>query len=284
MKKKFLYIFFLTNLSVTANNASLMLHLKTCTSDSLIRDGYRENITVETIAPSKVAIIICDMWPAHWCKDTAERCYFLAKKINNVITKARDHGVLIIHAPAETVNCYPNYIKQRQILNGIPLLNLPKRNFIPKLPIRSTGCVCVPRCVHSDTYSWSCEQFPTTIAGGLCRENLLIQMADNDLLAENATEIYSFIKYKGVEKVFICGVSLNACVMHRPFGIEALLGYGINVCVIRDLVEISIDEDLYEMEIGFTEQRCINLKWIETYWCPTIDSKDLVNTYYIKNE
>src|SRR3954454_6613519 len=49
---------------------------------------------------SKTAIIICDMWDDHYCKSAARRVAVMAPKMNAVISGARDHGVMIIHAPS----------------------------------------------------------------------------------------------------------------------------------------------------------------------------------------
>src|SRR5574340_560985 len=50
--------------------------------------------------PTQTAIIICDMWDKHWCKDATTRVNELAPKINEVISIARSGGVLIVHAPS----------------------------------------------------------------------------------------------------------------------------------------------------------------------------------------
>src|SRR5678815_2818377 len=53
--------------------------------------------------PKKTAIIICDMWDKHWCKGATERVAEMAPRMNEVLTEARKHGVLIIHAPSSTM-------------------------------------------------------------------------------------------------------------------------------------------------------------------------------------
>jgi len=40
------------------------------------------------------------MWDTHWCKGAAERVAEMAPFMNNVISIARDRGILIVHAPA----------------------------------------------------------------------------------------------------------------------------------------------------------------------------------------
>src|SRR4030043_1277778 len=44
--------------------------------------------------PSETAIIICDMWDQHWCKGAAERVAEMAPFMNNVVSIAREKGIL----------------------------------------------------------------------------------------------------------------------------------------------------------------------------------------------
>src|ERR1051325_10451365 len=55
---------------------------------------------------AKTAIIICDMWDQHWCKGASERVAEMAPVMNRVVGAARRRGVLIIHAPSETMDFY----------------------------------------------------------------------------------------------------------------------------------------------------------------------------------
>src|SRR5437773_631745 len=47
---------------------------------------------------SETAVIICDMWDAHWCKSATRRCGELAPKIDAFVKAARAKGALIVHA------------------------------------------------------------------------------------------------------------------------------------------------------------------------------------------
>jgi len=59
--------------------------------------------------PKQTAIIICDMWNEHWCKGATKRVAELAPYMNDVISKARDKGVLIIHSPSGTIGAYADH-------------------------------------------------------------------------------------------------------------------------------------------------------------------------------
>src|SRR5687767_904096 len=48
-------------------------------------------------APQHTAIVICDMWDDHWCKGASARVAEMAPAMNDVVKRARDRGVFIIH-------------------------------------------------------------------------------------------------------------------------------------------------------------------------------------------
>src|SRR5262249_35346679 len=50
--------------------------------------------------PRETAIIICDMWDDHYCRNAARRVAEMAPYMNLVVTLARQQGVLIIHCPS----------------------------------------------------------------------------------------------------------------------------------------------------------------------------------------
>src|SRR5437763_16274260 len=55
---------------------------------------------------AQTAIIICDMWDTHTCNMSAQRVAAMAPRMNQVISTARSLGVMIIHAPSDTMPFY----------------------------------------------------------------------------------------------------------------------------------------------------------------------------------
>src|SRR5256886_12088921 len=55
---------------------------------------------------AQTAIIICDMWDTHTCNLSAQRVSVMAPRMNQVISAARSLGVMIIHAPSDTMKFY----------------------------------------------------------------------------------------------------------------------------------------------------------------------------------
>src|SRR5215208_1382259 len=64
-------------------------------------DGKYTVATREQAWPAnKTAIIVCDMWDAHHCLNAVRREEELVPRMEEFLTKARDHGALIVHAPS----------------------------------------------------------------------------------------------------------------------------------------------------------------------------------------
>src|ERR1700756_5000032 len=57
---------------------------------------------------ARTAIIICDMWDTHTCAMSAQRVASMAPRMNRVVSAARSLGVMIIHAPSDTMKYYEN--------------------------------------------------------------------------------------------------------------------------------------------------------------------------------
>jgi len=75
---------------------------------------------------ARTAIIICDMWDTHTCGMSAQRVALMAPRMNQVVSAARSLGVMIIHAPSDTMKFYDSIPHggttslQRDIVDGKP--------------------------------------------------------------------------------------------------------------------------------------------------------------------
>src|SRR3984893_2622810 len=70
------------------------------------------------------AIIICDMWDTHTCNMSAQRVAAMAPRMNQVVSTARSLGVMIIHAPSDTMKYYEG-TPQRQRMQRAALAPSP---------------------------------------------------------------------------------------------------------------------------------------------------------------
>src|ERR1051326_7614432 len=97
----------------------------------------------KSIPAAQTAILICDMWDNHWCKGAAQRVGILADKMDPVLARARKAGILVIHAPSETMDFYQD-TPQRKLMLPVARVGPPPPLGLsdPPLPIddKAGGC------------------------------------------------------------------------------------------------------------------------------------------------
>ena len=55
------------------------------------------------------AVIVCDMWDLHHCKNAVGRVGEMAPRMNQFLNTARARGALVIHAPSSCMEFYKNH-------------------------------------------------------------------------------------------------------------------------------------------------------------------------------
>lgn len=218
----------------------------------------------EQIDPKKAAIVICDMWDNHWCHGAAKRVEKLAVRMVPVLDAARRHGVLIIHAPSDTIDFYEN-APERKAAQAAPPIAPPESHAVPEGPLpidfADGGCDTSP----PDKYykAWT-------------RENPLIPIAKNDLISTDGVEVYRNLKSRGIETVMYVGVHANICILKRSFAIRQMRAWKVRCLLIRDLTDAMYnphDAPYVSHEQG-TE---LVINHIERYLAPSILSADLLD-------
>jgi nicotinamidase-related amidase len=187
--------------------------------------------TVE-LDPTKTAIVICDMWNEHWCQGATRRVAEMAPRLNEVVKKAREQGVFIIHCPSDTMKFYEG-TPGRKLAQAAPKAepkvplqrwcSLDQSKEAP-LPINDAdgGCDDWPQCKHPP-YPWT-------------RQIEAIEIKDGDAITDSA-EAYYLMQQRGIDNVIVMGVHLNMCVLGRPFSIRQMVNQGKKVLLMRDMTD-----------------------------------------------
>jgi len=219
--------------------------------------------------PSKTAIIICDMWDQHWCKGATRRVAELAPRMNEVVSKARDKGVLLVHAPSSTVEFYADHPARKRAQNAPKAANLPddigkwckwidQNEEAVGYPIDHSdgGCDCEPKCKQ----------------GNLWRRQIdTIEISDKDAVSDSGVQIWNLLVQHGINNVILMGVHTNMCVLGRPFGLRNMARFGKNVVLMRDLTDTMYNSRMRPFVSHFTGTDLI-VEHIEKLVCPTITS------------
>src|SRR6476659_4829143 len=221
---------------------------------------------------AQTAIIICDMWDAHTCSLSAQRVALMAPRMNQVVSAARSLGVMIIHAPSDTMKYYEG-TPWRERMRSAPTAASPfpilarcaripeeERNF----PIDDSAGGCDDPIVKPETgppYPWT-------------RENPAIDIVGFDGVSENGQEIYNFCKQEGIDKIVLMGVHTNICILNRGFGTRQMTRLGFDVVLARDLTDSMYDPRTRPF-VSHARGTELVVEHIETMWCPSILSDDL---------
>lgn len=225
--------------------------------------GVWREVSFEQEFPAReTALVICDMWDRHWCSGASQRVEILARKMAPVIDRTRAQGVLIIHAPSETMNFYKDQAPRRRIMAAAktdppPSLILPE----PPLPI--------------DDSDGGCDTPQDKFYKAWTRENAAIRVADEDVISDDGGEIYSLLRQRGVKNLLVMGVHTNMCVLNRSFAIKQMTKWGIHCALVRDLTDTMYNPQ-DRPYVPHDQGTGLVVEYIEKYWCPSVLSADLV--------
>jgi nicotinamidase-related amidase len=211
------------------------------------------------------ALVLCDMWDHHWCKGAEDRVGTLAAKMSPVIDQLRAHGVLIIHAPSETMEFYKEHPARLAMLK-IPQVELPHELDLtaPPLPIDDSdgGCDTPDNPLKPNTRVWT-------------RENSAIRIAPGDLVSDKGREVYSALCKRGIHDLLIAGVHTNMCVLNRGFAIKQMSKWGVHCILIRDLTDAMYNPKRSPF-VSHAQGTELVIEHIEKYWTPTTTSTELL--------
>ena len=262
--------FFITLLSTCFASAAapaLTVHTRSCVETAKGSGNWQLSEHPAALDPQRTAIVLCDMWDTHTCSNSARRVAEMAPRMNDVVKKAREQGVFIIHCPSDTMKFYEGALGRKlaqaapKVEPKVPLqrwCSLDKRKE-PSLPIDDSdgGCDSGTPWPKGQPYPWT-------------RQITTIEIKDGDAITDSA-EAYFLMRERGITNVIVMGVHLNMCVLGRPFSIRQMVAQGQNVLLMRDLTDT-----MYNPRQSPYVPHCVGndlmVGHVEKFWCPTIAS------------
>ena len=270
MIRIFLIICWILPFCMTGNNPEKKITLHATIQVKTPDGSWKDSLEVLQWKPEETAIIICDMWDHHWCEGASKRVVLMAPKMNRIINSARKKGITIIHSPSETMDFYSNY-PQRKKMETAPVAKSSgkikdwyylDRSREPDLPVDDSDGGCDTNTQPEKFRVWT-------------REIQALEISGNDGISDSGKEINNFFIAHGIKNVILMGVHLNMCVLGRSFGIRGQVGLGRNVVVVSDLTDAMYNPAM-SPHVDHEEGVELILKHIEKYWCPSIESEDLL--------
>ncbi len=265
---RIIFILFLLILTGCQKGKFLNLHAQRLVKS--VNGKWGERPILLKWKPQNTAIIICDMWNRHWCDGATARVAAMAPLMNRVIKAARKKGIIIIHAPSGTMDFYKDF-PQRKIMENAPIdssslkirdwyyLDPTKESALP-IDDSDGGCDTNAQPEHYEVWT---------------RENPSIEIDARDGISDSGKEINNYFVAHGIRNVILMGVHLNMCVLGRSFGVRGQVALGRNVVVVRDLTDAMYNPAMSPRVSHETGVRLM-LQHIEKFWCPTIESRDLL--------
>lgn len=252
------------------NDASLALRIRTRAPGA--KAG--EFVVKETAAAwpaAKTAIIVCDMWNAHWCQGATRRVGELAPAMNATLKAARAKGVFIIHAPSSCMDAYKNH-PARKLAQAAPRATNPPKSigsWCTKIPAEEKGVYPI------DQSDGGCDDGPQCPQGSPWKSQIAaLEIKDEDAISDSGAEIWNLLEARGITGVMLMGVHTNMCVLGRPFGLRNMAQYGKNVVLVRDLTDTMYNSRMWPFVSHFEGTNRI-VEHIEKYVAGTILSTDL---------
>jgi nicotinamidase-related amidase/type 1 glutamine amidotransferase len=222
-----------------------------------------------TLDPRRTAVVICDMWDKHWCAGATRRVAEMAPRMNDLVTNARQRGMLIIHCPSDTMKFYEG-ASGRKLAQAAPPAE-------PKVPLQR-WCKLDPAReapLPIDDADGGCDDSPPCKTHSAWKQEIpAIEIRDGDAITDSA-EAYYLMRQRGITNVLVMGVHLNMCVLGRPFSIRQMVSQGQNVLLVRDMTD-TMYNSRQRPWIPHCAGTQLMIEHVEKYWCPTIASTALV--------
>lgn len=236
-------------------------------------------------APRETALVICDMWDLHHCKNATERVGELAPRMNEFVKRARSAGVLIIHAPSSCLAPYENTAARRRAKEAPKATNLPKdiANWCDRIPSEEAGKYPIDQsdggCDTDEEpqKAWAehLKSMGRNPGAPWLRQIDVLEIRDEDAVSDSGVEIWNLMAARGIRNVLLLGVHTNMCVLGRPFGLRQMAKNGRQVLLVRDMTDTMYNPRSWPHVDHFTGTDLI-IEHIEKYVCATTTSVALL--------
>ncbi len=262
------------NPHIEDEESKLTVNLRKMVMSKGEENGWEGIEYTETWDPQKTAIIVTDMWDRHWCESATERVAAMAPGMNKTLTRARELGVTIIHAPSGTMDFYKDTPQRKAAINT-PMHNVPEgfpiddwcyldKDKEAALPIDDSDGGCDKPCADGDP----CEEMTAW-----SRQIATISIEDKDFITDQGQEVYNILVENDIDQIVVMGVHLNMCVLGRPFAIRQMANLNKNVVLMRDMTDTMYNPQMSPYVSHFEGTRLV-VAHVEKYWAPTMLSSD----------
>ncbi len=234
----------------------------------------------------KTAIIVCDVWDSHHCLNAVRRVEEMAPRMDQLLTEARNRGVLIIHAPSDCMDAYKDHPARQTALKTPRAKNMPKDigSWCKSIPAEEKGDYPIDQSDGGEdddpaehrAWAEKLQKMGRNPRAPWKSQISVLKVDDHrDIISDKGEEIWSILQERGIDNVILVGVHTNMCVLGRPFGLRQLAKNGKNVVLMRDLTDTMYNPARAPFVSHFTGTDLI-VEHIEKWVCPSITSDQIL--------
>lgn len=245
-----------------------------------------QRMRAETWPASETALIVCDVWDYHHCRNAVRRLEEFAPRLDAVLKEARRRGATIIHAPSDCMEAYAEHPARKRAIS-VPLApKLPPdiQHWCSRIPAEEQAAYPIDQSDGGEDddprehAAWAAKlkalgrnpQMPWK------RQSPLITIdGERDYISDRGEEVWSILEAEGIHSVILTGVHTNMCVLGRPFGLRQMVRNGKRVALMRDMTDCMYNPTRWPYVDHFTGNDLV-IAHVERYICPTITSDQLL--------
>ncbi|MFM8892658.1 MAG: hypothetical protein ACKOTB_13740, partial [Planctomycetia bacterium] len=253
--------------------------------------AHAARLDTVTWEPRETAVIVCDVWDQHHCRNAVDRLGEFAPRIAAVCAAVRQRGGTVIHAPSDCMPAYADHPARRRVLDLVAK-KLPA-GFEPAAdaawwcsalaaeldvdyPLdQSLGGEDADPARHA---AWSAELVALGRNPGMPwkTQSALVPIdPEADFVSDRGDEVSRVLASRGVRHVMLVGVHLNMCVLGRPFGLRRMVAAGLDTVLVRDLTDTMYDPAQWPSVDHYTGTDLM-IDHVERHVCPTITSDQIL--------
>lgn len=236
--------------------------------------------------PSRTAIIVCDMWDLHHCRNAVIREAEMAPRMNELLEKARGQGVLVIHAPSSCMQAYEGTPARARAQSAPAAARLPAGigEWCRQLPAEERDVYPLDQSDggEDDDPAEHAAWASKLAAKGLDPKKPWTRQTDalridqeRDAVSDSGVEIWNLLESRRIDNVILMGVHLNMCVSGRPFGLRQMAKNGKHVVLMRDLTDTMYNPARWPY-LSHAQGTARFVEHVERLICPTITSDQFV--------
>ena len=236
--------------------------------------------------PKTTAIIVCDMWDLHHCLNAVRRETELAPRMDQVLKKARDLGVTVIHAPSSCMDAYEDHPARARAVKTPKSANLPAEigQWCKKIPAEEQENYPVDQtdggedddlAEHARWAAKLAAMGRNPKAPWKSQTAALTIDSAKDFISDDGNEIWSVLEERGIGNVILMGVHTNMCVLGRPFGLRQMAKNGKKVVLMRDMTDTMYNPLKAPFVSHFSGTDRV-IDHVERYVCPTVTSDHVI--------